>query len=50
VQELEQQTQQQQEAFQKLVQASMEVSKNLLYTPLSYYQQSLEANETISSV
>ena len=50
VRELEQQTQQQQEAFQKLVQASMEVSKNLLYTPLSYYQQSLEANETISSV
>src|SRR6266487_2488425 len=50
VRELEQQTQQQQEAFQKLVQASMEVSKQLLYTPLSYYQQSLEANETISSV
>ena len=50
VRELEQQTQQQQEAFQKLVQASMEVSKQLLYTPLSYYQQSLEATETISSV
>jgi hypothetical protein len=48
--ELELQAQKQQEAFQKLVQASMEVSKNLLYTPLSYYKQSLDATETISSV
>jgi DUF438 domain-containing protein len=50
VRELEQQTHQQQEAFQKLVQAAMEASKNLLYTPLSYYQQSTDATETISSI
>ncbi len=50
VQQIERQTQQQQEAFQKLVQASMEVSKNLLYTPLSYYKQSLDASDTIGSV
>src|SRR6266566_3301664 len=50
VRELEQQSHQQQEAFQKLVQAAMEASKNLLYTPLSYYQQSIDATETISSI
>jgi len=50
VRELEQQSHQQQEAFQKLVQAAMEASKNLLYTPLSYYQQSTDATETISSI
>src|SRR6266566_1911412 len=50
VQKIEQQTHQQQEAFQSLLQAAMEASKNLLYTPLSYYQQSTDATETISSI
>ncbi len=48
--ELEQQAQKQQETFQKLMQASTEASKNLLYIPLSYYQQFLDATETISSL
>ena len=48
--ELEQQAQKQQEVFQKLMQASTEASKNLLYLPLSYYQQFLDAIETVSSL
>jgi hypothetical protein len=50
MQVLEQQSQKQQEVFQKLVQVSTEVSKSLLYIPLSYYQQFLDATETISSL
>jgi hypothetical protein len=48
--DLEQQAQKQQEVFQKLMEASTEVSKNLLYIPLSYFQQFLDATETISSL